>query len=214
MISYRPRAQRPRRRNGTSAPEDELLDSTLAGAASGRRPAWHETCLAWMPCPLGYDKLMSTLWKPELPDSDEWVLTFASYTTDLPAGAETFASELTFAYPGWHDHRTVVQGLVAVPAVGVVAAELKGFASYNLVLNGEVLRLSPPAPATERDDKLFDSFRVRFDFPAAAAGEVLPLVFERYLRPGTYRVIVRVQLRPHRRTKELPAVLRCVRLRG
>ena len=43
--------------------------------------------------------------------------------------------------------------------------------------------------------KLFDSFRYKYDFPAAGVAERhdLPLVFERYLRPGDYTLIVKVE---------------------
>src|SRR5262249_13663167 len=54
---------------------------------------------------------------------------------------------------------------------------------YNLLLTGEVLR----------DGELFDSFRYKFDLPASEAAESLPLAFERPLRPGDYKLIVKVE---------------------
>ena len=75
--------------------------------------------------------------------------------------------------------------------------------SYNFLLNGEVLL----------GKKLFDSFRYKFDFPVsteparlrrrtsrdagcaavAAARPAIPLVFERYLRPGNYTLMLKLE---------------------
>ncbi|MCP4654990.1 MAG: hypothetical protein GY856_06175, partial [bacterium] len=44
-----------------------------------------------------------------------------------------------FDFPGWHQNRTVVQGLVSVPSAELEATDLRGYASYNLAMNGEVL---------------------------------------------------------------------------
>ena len=42
--------------------------------------------------------------------------------------------------------------------------------------------------------KLFDSFRYKFDFPASSvASAEIPMVFERFLRPGSYRMVVKVE---------------------
>jgi Ca-activated chloride channel family protein len=116
----------------------------------------------------------------------EWVATFSAYSTDLPAGAATFPARLTLDFPGWYQNRTVVQGALAVPVAAVGMAEFGGHRSFNFVLTGEVLE----------GEALFDSFRYKFDFPAdaAPAGGELPLVFQRYLRPGgPYNLIVKLE---------------------
>ncbi|MCP4658222.1 MAG: GWxTD domain-containing protein, partial [bacterium] len=86
-----------------------------------------------------YMMLLYELTEPDRPDADEWVRTFTSYSTDLPEGAATFPVDIRFDFPGWHQNRTVVQGLVSVPSAELEATDLRGYASYNLAMNGEVL---------------------------------------------------------------------------
>ena len=115
--------------------------------------------------------------------NDEWVRTFEARSTEVPEGAEPLSGELLVSFPGRHQSRTVVQGLVAVPTPEVEAAEIGDYQSYNLLVDGEVLRKG----------ELFESFRYRFDFPRATVGERIPLVIQRYLRPGRYELIVKVE---------------------
>ena len=124
--------------------------------------------------------------------SAEWVETFDSYSTDLPAGAAPLPAELDLAFPGRRGSRTLVRAIVLVPRTEVETVALErapGPGSHHLSVNGEILT---------DDDRLFESFRYRFDFPAAGADTVdpaeatLPLVAERLLRPGEYRLILRV----------------------
>ncbi|MEM1204957.1 MAG: VWA domain-containing protein [Acidobacteriota bacterium] len=125
------------------------------------------------------------VYQPEAPKK-EWVATFATYTSDLPEGAATFDAELSVDFPGRQQSRTVVRGNVAVPTANIGTVDLgEGLSStHNLVLTGEVLR----------EGKLFDSFRYQFDFPAGDdQAETLPLIFERYLRPGEYSLMVRLE---------------------
>ncbi len=115
--------------------------------------------------------------------SDEWVRTFQARSTDIAEGAGTLAGELTLSFPGRHQSRTVVQGVVAVPVAEVDFNQLGDYRSYNLLVDGEVLRKG----------ELFDQFRYRFDFPAAQVSELIPLVIQRYLRPGQYQLILKVE---------------------
>jgi VWFA-related protein len=143
-----------------------------------------------------------------LPRDREWLDTFRSVSTDLPAGAGKLAARLEVRFPRRdRDHtlgnRTLVQGMVAVPLAAASPAQLGEHRAYNFILSGEVLR------GTE----LFESFRYRFDLPAAGlAGDALPLVFERSLWPGDYTLILRVEdLHSHRdfreeRPLEVPAL--------
>lgn len=134
---------------------------------------------------VGYTSLLQKISQPPV-SSREWVATFNSYSTDLPFGAETFPAEITLDFPGWYQNRTVVQGLVSVPLSAVKAAEFGGERSFNFVLTGEILE----------GEALFDAFRYKFDLPAAQVptGEVLPLVFQRYLRPSVgYTLILKLE---------------------
>jgi Ca-activated chloride channel family protein len=140
--------------------------------------------------PMEYDMLISKLERPKENPSPEWVETFSSYSTDLPEGAAELRGELEVRYPARHQTRTVVEGQVALAISDVGVAELAEARSYNFLLTGEVL-----AAGDEEDSKrLFESFRYRFDFPAASVGgDRIPLLFERRLRPGGYRLVVKVE---------------------
>lgn len=143
------------------------------------------TALAWVQSQgLDYGALLARMSdRPESGES-EWVATFNSYSTDVPQDATALPAELELEYPGHRQARTLVQGLLTVPRDEAVRAELGDHRSYNFVLNGEVIR----------DGELFDNFRYKFDLPASqAAGETIPLVFERYLRPGDYRLVLKLE---------------------
>jgi VWFA-related protein len=120
--------------------------------------------------------------RPENPGG-EWVSIFNSHSTDVPEGAAPLPASLAVAFPGRYQNRTVLQGLVSVPADAAGQAVLGEARSYNLLLTGEVLQ----------DGELFDSFRYKFDLPAAEAAGALPLAFERPLRPGEYTLVVKVE---------------------
>jgi Ca-activated chloride channel family protein len=115
----------------------------------------------------------------------EWVSTFKSYSTDVPADAPALPGRLEVGFPGRRQSRTVVQGAVTVAAADAAESRLGEHRSYDFLLTGEVVR----------DGALFDSFRYKFDFPPGAAGEKVdfPLIFQRWLRPGDYTLIVRVE---------------------
>ena len=120
--------------------------------------------------------------RPEAPGG-EWVSVFNSYSTDVPEGAVPLPASLELSFPGRFQNRTVMQGVLTVPAGAAGQAALGEARSYNLLLTGEVLR----------DGELFDSFRYKFDMPAASEAEALPLAFERPLRPGEYTLVVKLQ---------------------
>ena len=120
--------------------------------------------------------------KPRDPGS-EWVRTFAAHSTNLPDDAALLPATLDLAFPARHQSRTVVQGVVRVPATAAVAAGEKDDKLYRFLVDGEVLRR----------DELFESFRYRFEVPAADAPAQIPLLLERYLRPGDYRLLLRVE---------------------
>ncbi|MEE8524781.1 MAG: VWA domain-containing protein, partial [Thermoanaerobaculia bacterium] len=136
---------------------------------------------------LGFSQLLSRLERQPEPRDGEWLANLAAYSTDLPSEAETFPAELEMRYPGRQGSRTVVQGLLTVPAAAVSTIELAGRESYSFLLTGEVLR----------DEKLFESFRYRYDFGIdqihGDEGGLIPLVFERLLRPASYELRLKVE---------------------
>jgi VWFA-related protein len=116
----------------------------------------------------------------------EWVASFNTYSTDLGKGTVPLPAKLSVEFPGRYQNRTVMEGVISVPASGAGQSSLAGTHTYDMLLNGEFLQ----------DGKLFDSFRYKFDFPASGAGSAgttLPLIFQRFLRPGDYTLILKVE---------------------
>lgn len=115
--------------------------------------------------------------------SSEWLQTFVSTSTDLPEGADSFPATLSVSFPGRHQSRTVVQGVIEVDVADIEPSTLEGTATYNLLLDGEIVR----------NDDLFESFRYRFQFPSGGTARKVPILFERNLRPGEYKLVVRAR---------------------
>lgn len=131
-----------------------------------------------------YAVLLSRVDRTPDPPKGEWVATFKSYSTDLGEGTPTFPAQVALEYPGRHQARTVLQGVVTVPVANAAAVQLGEFRSYNFVLTGEVLQKG----------QLFESFRYKFDFPVTeVAGDSLAMVFERSLRPGDYTLTLKLE---------------------
>lgn len=119
------------------------------------------------------------------PRDVEWLAAFRGVSTDLPPGAPPLPAQVEVSFPARDQGRTVMQGQVLVPAAAAVPVDLQGNRSYGFLLTGELLR------GTE----LSESFRYEFQLPAppGPAGAMLPLVFERRVRPGDYTLILRVE---------------------
>ncbi|MCP3961122.1 MAG: GWxTD domain-containing protein, partial [bacterium] len=114
--------------------------------------------------------------------SQEWIQTFVAFSTDMPAGAEELPGAIDFAFPGRHQHRTVVHGLLSIPAEGAAVGEFAGYRSHDFLLTGEVIK----------GDTLFENFRYKFGFPEQPATSTIPLAFQRFLRPGHYRFVLKL----------------------
>ena len=114
----------------------------------------------------------------------EWVDAFLARMTELPPGADTFEADVKYHFPGRRQSRTTVQSLITVPREGVVARQAGERQSFNFSVEGEVLK----------GGDLFDHFRYRFDLAGGEeAGDFLPLVVQRHLRPGDYTIILRIE---------------------
>lgn len=117
------------------------------------------------------------------PSSREWVEAFDSQTTLLPADAEVFAGEVEIDFPGRNQNRAALRGVVTLPAEMVSTQEIKGQQLHELLLTGEVVR----------ENRLFETFRYRFEIPAGSESGRIPLVFQRYLRPGPIRLLLKIE---------------------
>ncbi|MGH9361037.1 MAG: GWxTD domain-containing protein, partial [Thermoanaerobaculia bacterium] len=72
----------------------------------------------------GYATILQQVERQPDPPKGEWVATFKSYSTDLEQGTPTFPAKLAVDYPGRHQARTVVQGVLMVPVAEVTAVQL------------------------------------------------------------------------------------------
>ncbi len=164
---------------------------------------------------LSYEQILGRIQETPDLESGEWVATFNSYTTDVPPGAPELPGELTVSYPGRRQSRTGTQGTVAIPRQAAGTAELADHRSYNFVLIGEVLQDGelfdnfrykfdlPAADLPPADDGgSTDAGAKNGGVPEAAGpggdgpagqGQALPLVFQRYLRPGQYELRIKVE---------------------
>ncbi|HEX7185004.1 MAG TPA: VWA domain-containing protein [Thermoanaerobaculia bacterium] len=116
--------------------------------------------------------------------NEEWLSAFLSRSTEIPEGAAAFPAQVDFSFPGRYGSRTVVQGLVSVPTREAKPDRVQDASAYSFVVDGEILY----------QGDLFDSFRYRFLFPEGeVSAETIPLVFQRYLRPGSYRLVLKVE---------------------
>lgn len=115
--------------------------------------------------------------------SSHWLQGFLDRLTDPDPEADTFAATLRLEFPGRQQNRTVVQGLVEVPAP-LAATRASADPSYNILITGDVLRR----------EELYDNFHYRFDVPTTAVdGDEISLTFQRYLLPGDYDLILKLE---------------------
>lgn len=138
--------------------------------------------------------------------SDEWALAFRDRSTDVDADAGRLEASLATSFPGRHQSRTVVQGIIRVPRTSAEPAVRGAYRAYGLMVDGEVVARG----------QLFERFRYRFDMPLAGLGpgDDLPLIVQRYLRPGPYTLVLKVEdltsgrARRIERTIEVPRIER------
>src|SRR3954468_1784936 len=169
--------------------------SGAVGGGSGGLPAIASGCRDGdQPAPpvgyvsgqgMAYDMMEARLMEKPRQQKGEWVASFNTYSTDIAPGVPLLPAKLSYDFPGRYQNRTVTEGVVSVPPSGAGQSSLGPAHTYDLLLNGELLQ----------NGELFDSFRYKFDFPAAegSGGANLPLVFQRFLRPGDYLMIVKVE---------------------
>ncbi len=147
-------------------------------------PVLEEVMTAIFNAGAAYDRTLDMVLAKPVPKSLEWVVSFFAESTDLPVNSETFEANFALEYPGRHQSRTLVQSILEVSPDAVDIGEFAGYQSYDFLLLGEVILR----------DQLFESFRYKFGFPAEGRDgtEALPMTFQRYLRPGEYKLILRL----------------------
>jgi Ca-activated chloride channel homolog len=91
-------------------------------------------------------------------------------------------AEFSVRYPAKDGSRTDAQMMLLVPRSEVAPAQVGGSEVYTIDVTGEVLK----------DGNLWEKYRYRFDFPGDFAGEKLPIVIDRLLRPAEYLSRIKV----------------------
>lgn len=124
------------------------------------------------------DRFFAELIEQPPPVDDEWLATFRSFSTELPGEVKPLDAELQIDFPSRHQSRTVVRGTLLVPRETAVAEPARGF-----TLTGEVLR----------EDTLHESFRYYFQLASPGENGTYPLIFERFLRPGDFRLVLKLE---------------------
>ncbi len=96
--------------------------------------------------------------------------------------APKLAVESSVAYPAGDGVRTDAQITILVPRAQLKTMTAGATNVYTLDVVGEVLR----------DEKMYEKYRYRFDFPAVGAEEKLPIVIDRLLRPAQYMSRIKI----------------------
>ena len=90
--------------------------------------------------------------------------------------AKKLTAEFSVRYPEKRGSRTDTQMTLLIPRDELVPSVVGEGEVYTVDVVGEVLR----------DDRLWERYRYRFDFPGDTKGEKLPIVIDRLLRPNEY----------------------------
>ncbi|HEX7832693.1 MAG TPA: VWA domain-containing protein [Thermoanaerobaculia bacterium] len=91
-------------------------------------------------------------------------------------------ANITVAYPSGDGTKTDAQLTVMVPRSELKTTEAGGVAVYTIEVIGEVLR----------DEKMWERYRYRFDFPGDAQDAQFPIVIDRMLKPAKYKSRIKV----------------------
>ena len=135
---------------------------------------------------LGYmhinaERLLQKVWEaPKVNDEDVHRVLRSSVIADPKASK--LEAEVTVAYPSSDGHKTDAQLTILVPRAQLKTTTVNGVAVYTIDVVGEVLR----------DEKMWERYRYRFDFPGDVTDEKLPIVIDRPLRPAQYKSRVKL----------------------
>ncbi len=105
---------------------------------------------------------------------------FLKFSTLVPKGAAALPFEMSETLGGRRGGKVAVTVNLTVPREGLGSAKVGDLEVVQLDVVGEV----------SRDGEMYDRFRYAFTFPAES--KTLPAVVERELRPGRYRLRLKV----------------------
>ncbi|HYO75302.1 MAG TPA: GWxTD domain-containing protein, partial [Thermoanaerobaculia bacterium] len=96
--------------------------------------------------------------------------------------APKLTADVSVAYPFGDGSKTDMQLTIYVPRAQLKTTTAGTSTLYTIEVVGEVLR----------DEKMWERYRYRFDFPADTKDEKLPIVIDRMLRPAQYLSRVKI----------------------
>jgi len=96
--------------------------------------------------------------------------------------APKLTAELSVRYPAGDGHKTDTQLTILVPRAQLKTTTAGTATLYTVEVVGEILR----------DEKMWEKYRYRFDFPGETQDEKLPLVIDRMLRPAHYKARLKI----------------------
>ena len=120
------------------------------------------------------DKIYYLLDPPEI-DPEAVSRLVRSVVIANPA-APKLEPRVQLTYPSFDGEKTDVQFFVEIPRAQVQPTELATAKVYSIDVVGEITR----------DARMWETFRYRYDFPFDTAGDRLPVVIDRPLKPGAY----------------------------
>lgn len=125
-------------------------------------------------------EIMSVFEPPKVDEED--VTSILRSVVLATPGAPKLAAEFSARYPAKQGSRTDAEITVMVPRAQLTTKDVGGAHVYSVDVTGEVLR----------EDSLWENYRYRFDFPGDVKDEKLPLIIDRFLRPGEYKSRIKV----------------------
>lgn len=130
-----------------------------------------------------YGPLLAKVLQRPQPRSSEWLAVFQAHSTTISKDVDEMDGDFEVVFPGRRNQRSVVQGVLTLDPEQAAVVDLAGNRTFDFRLTGEVIH----------QDQLLDSFRYTFSQSVDQVGEKIYLAFDRYLRPGDYRLILRVE---------------------
>lgn len=145
------------------------LDGCVKGVELSRETKW-----IWSVGEAQYRALVEkTLARPR-PNPRDWYTQLVSLPAESGEGA--LPADLEVVYPAKYEENSVVRVMMTVPSQSLAN-------SHELLVTGQVLQ----------DRGVLEDFRYSFQVdPRIESQPFIPLVFERYLRPGFYRLRIKL----------------------
>ena len=124
---------------------------------------------------LNVDRLHKVFEAPKINDEDIHRSLRSAVITD--PNAPKLNASVSVEYPDAEGNKTDARLTILVPRAQLKTTAVGGVSVYSIDVVGEVLR----------DDRMWERYRYRFDFPGTLQDENLPIVIDRLLRPAAYK---------------------------